>query len=860
MTASSAPMPSEAAKKKTGFGLVLRLARRELRGGLSSFWVFLSSLALGVAAIAAVGTVSSAILTGLDRDARLLLGGDVDLRSIHRPVSAKVARYIAAEGTVTEIIGMRAMAEKANVEEGRRVLVEMKAVGDAYPLVGKVLLDPVMDLSAALAPRDGLSGAVIDRSLAARLEVDIGDRMRVGDGFFELRALIEKEPDRAVSAFATFGPRLMIAMDGLASTGLVREGSLIRYHNRVRLPEDVNLTTWIAALKERFPDAGFQVRSRARAAPGFSAFVDRLGLYLSLVGLTALLVGGVGIANAVKSFLDRRTATIATLKCLGASSGIIFGVYFVQVLFLATIGTGLGLLLGGFAPWVVATFASSLFPFTIPVVIDPLAMMLAAAFGFLTAAVFALWPIGKAVQIKAGHLFRALIQPPPGLPQNAVLLAVAVGTAALIALTVFSSADEKIAIGFVAGVLVTFVIFRAAAWAISVSLKQLGRVRWPGLRLAIANITRPGAPTGNLVLSLGLGVAVLIAVALVDANLRQQVTDRMPAAAPGYYFIDIQPQQIDGFVKVVKTAPGETAIQRTPMVRGRVTAIAGRPVDDVAINPDVAWTLRGDRGLTYMAAKPAAADIVDGVWWPADYAGPPLVSIDANVASGYGVGIGDTLGFNILGREVTAEIASLRNIDWTNLSMNFVFVFSPGLLEVAPHSIIASVKTESADIDEVVQKAVSRQFRNISAIRVKDALDAATKILSSVDFAVRLTAMVTLVAGILVLAGAIGAEHRRRIQDGVILKVLGATRWRVIAAHLFEYGLLGLITATIAAAIGTSAAWVLLAKVMGAGFVFSTSAVFGTVAACLFVTIGFGLIGTWRALGLKVAPMLRNEG
>jgi putative ABC transport system permease protein len=237
-----------------------------------------------------------------------------------------------------------------------------------------------------------------------------------------------------------------------------------------------------------------------------------------------------------------------------------------------------------------------------------------------------------------------------------------------------------------------------------------------------------------------------------------------------------------------------------------------------------------------------------------------LVSIDANVASGYGVGIGDTLGFNILGREVTAEIASLRNIDWTNLSMNFVFVFSPGLLEAAPHSIIASVKTESADIDEVVQKAVSRQFRNISAIRVKDALDAATKILSSVDFAVRLTAMVTLVAGILVLAGAIGAEHRRRIQDGVILKVLGATRWRVIAAHLFEYGLLGLITATIAAAIGTSAAWVLLAKVMGAGFVFSTSAVFGTVAACLFVTIGFGLIGTWRALGLKVAPMLRNEG
>ena len=859
MSADTLPTQSQSVVRGSGLGLVLRLARRELRGGLSSFWVFLSSLALGVAAIAAVGTVSSAILAGLDRDARSLLGGDVDLRSIHRPVSAEVKAYVRQTGSATEIIGMRAMAEKNGLTDGRRVLVEMKAVGDGYPLVGQVELLPAMDLTTALAVRNGLPGTVIDRSLAARLEIEIGDQMRVGDGYFELRALIEKEPDRAVSAFATFGPRLMIAMDALAATGLVREGSLIRYHDRVRLPNDVDVSSWISDLKARFPDAGFQIRSRDRAAPGFSSFVDRLGLYLSLVGLTALLVGGVGIANAVKSFLERRTATIATLKCLGAPANVIFGVYFVQVLFLATIGTALGLLLGGFAPWVVATFASSLFPFTVPVVIDPLAMLLAASFGFLTAAVFALWPIGKAVQIKAGHLFRALIQPPPGLPQKAVVIAVIIGAAALTALTILSSADQKIALGFVAGVLVTFFIFRLAAWLISFALKQVGRVRWPGLRLAIANITRPGAPTGNLVLSLGLGVAVLIAVGVVDANLRRQVTDRMPAAAPGYYFIDIQPQQIDDFVTLVKDAPGDTLIQRTPMVRGRVTAIAGQPVDDVAVNPDVAWTLRGDRGLTYMAEKPAAAEVVAGNWWPADYQGPPLVSIDANVARGYGVGIGDKLGFNILGREVTAEIVSMRNIDWTTLSMNFVFVFSPGLLEAAPHSIIASVKTESPEIDDVVQKSVSRKFRNISAIRVKDALDAATKILSSVDFAVRLTAMVTLAAGILVLAGAIGAEHRRRIQDGVILKVLGATRWRVITAHLFEYGLLGLITASISAAIGTTAAWVLLAKVMGADFMFSASAVFGTAAACLLVTIGFGMVGTWRALGLKVAPMLRNE-
>ncbi|MGB1006217.1 MAG: ABC transporter permease, partial [Thalassobaculaceae bacterium] len=334
---------------------------------------------------------------------------------------------------------------------------------------------------------------------------------------------------------------------------------------------------------------------------------------------------------------------------------------------------------------------------------------------------------------------------------------------------------------------------------------------------------------------------------------------RMPESAPGYYFIDIQPHQIDDFVKLVTETPGYVDVQRTPMVRGRVTAIAGTPAGERKINPDIAWTLRGDRGLTYRAEPPAASDVVAGEWWPQDYAGPPLVSVDAKVAYGYGVGIGDTLEFNILGRVVSARIANLRNIDWATLSMNFVFVFSPGLLERAPHSVLAAVKTQSEAADEAVQRRVTGTFRNVSALRVKDALEAANNILSAVDVAVRLTAMVTLVAGILVLAGALGTEQRRRIRDGVVLKVLGATRGRILATHVVEYGLLGLITAVIAAAIGSLAAWVLLTIVMRADFVFAPGAVAGTAAACLVVTIAFGLFGTWRALGLKVAPMLRAE-
>ncbi len=841
-----------------GLGLILRLARRELRGGLSGFRIFLASLALGVAAIAAVGTVSSAILTGLNRDARVLLGGDVDLRSIHVPVAPAARDFADAEGTLTEIINMRAMAARAGDADGRRALVELKAVANAYPLVGAVTLSPAGPLDGALAFRDGVDGAVIDRALAARLGLTLGDVLEVGDARFAVRAFIDKEPDRVVS-FATFGPRLMVALPALSKTGLVRQGSLIYYHTRVALDPGVDLDRWLTDFAAKFPDHGWRLRSRSQAAPGFSEFISRLGLYLSLVGLTSLLVGGVGVANAVRTFLERRTATIATLKCLGASSQVIFGVYFTQVLALAVVGTGLGLILGAAAPWAVARFAGQWFPFQVPVGIDPLALSVAAGFGLLTAAVFALWPIGKAVQIKAGHLFRALIQPPPGLPAAAVLTGIGAGLVGLVALTLWISNDQRVAVGFVLGVIGAVVVFRAGAGVLGAVLRRAGRAHNPGLRLAIANITRPGAPTGNLVLSLGLGVAVLIAVALVDANLRRQVNERMPESAPGYYFIDIQPHQVDDFVKIVTETPGYVDVQRTPMVRGRVTAIAGTPAGERKINPDIAWTLRGDRGLTYRADPPAASDVVAGAWWPQDYAGPPLVSVDAKVARGYGVGIGDTLEFNILGRVVSARIANLRNIDWSTLSMNFVFVFSPGLLERAPHSVLAAVKTQSETADEAVQRRVTGTFRNVSALRVKDALEAANNILSAVDVAVRLTALVTLVAGILVLAGALGTEQRRRIRDGVVLKVLGATRGRILAAHVLEYGLLGLITAVIAAAIGSLAAWVLVTRVMRADFVFAPGAVAGTVAACLAVTIVFGLFGTWRALGLKVAPMLRAE-
>lgn len=836
--------------------IALRLARRELRTGLKGFRIFLACLALGVAAIAAVGSVSSAMMAGLEGDARGILGGDVALRMVHQPATPEALSYLEESGEVSTIVSMRAMA-RAEAGEASS-LVELKAVDGLYPLVGELELDRDMALADALAERDGVYGAVAEESLAQRLNIDVGDRLRLGDSTLELRALITVEPDRLVN-FASFGPRLMISDAAVAETGLVQVGSLVRHYYRIVLPANTDRQAWIADLEERFPDAGWRVSSLENATPGYDNFVSRVTLFLTLVGLTALLVGGVGVAMAVRSYLDGKTETVATLKCLGAPSGLVFRTYLLVVCILAAIGTVIGLAVGALAPIVAAKLAAPLLPFTIPVAVYPAPLALAGVFGVLTAVAFSLWSLGRVCEVKAGQLFRSAIVPLGGRPRLPYLIALTAAIALLGALAILTATDPWLATSFIVGSAAAVALFLAASWLIMAGARRAGRPRDPELRMALANLHRPGAPTPGVVLALGLGLTVLVTISLIQANLSRQVDERIPEVAPAYFFIDIQPHQIDRFVEILRGIEGVGDIQTTPMVRGRITHIKGVPADEASVRPDASWVLRGDRGLTYSATPPENSEVVEGTWWPADYAGPPLVSFDANLADGLGVAIGDTMTLNILGRPMTVEIGNLRKIDWGSLGMNFTFVFAPGTLEAAPHSIIATVHVNDAALEATVQRAVTDALPNVTAIRVKDALEGANRILSAVSIAVRATAAVTLVAGTLVLAGAIAAGHARRVRDAVILKVLGATRWRIVKTYLLEYGLLGLSTAAIASLVGSTAAAVVVVEVMRGDFVLPPGVLALTALLAMTITVSFGFVGTWRALGQRPAPMLRNE-
>jgi len=840
-----------------GTALAWRLAWRELRGGVRGFRVFIACLVLGVAAIAGVGTISESILAGIHADSRKLLGGDIDLRLTHRAASAEQRGWLANNAErVSEIAAMRAMARR---EDGAtRSLVELKAIDGNYPLFGGLRLKSGGALSKALAKRGTAWGCVAERRLLDKLRIGIGDRLRLGETTVVITDVIVEESDRGTGAL-NFGPRLMITLPALRATDLLQPGSLVRYHYRIDIPDDVAIETWRNRLDARFPDAGWRIRTIVNAAPNIQRFVDRATLFLSLVGLTALLVGGVGVGNAVRSYLETRVGTIATLKCLGGSGPLIFRIYLFQVLILAAGAIALGVLIGALAPVAAAPLLAERLPVVARTGVYWAPLLLAGTFGLLITLAFSLWPLAQAREVSPANLFRAVILPPDKRPRGKYILAIAAILVLLGALAITTAYMPRIAGWFVFGAIVAFAAFHGAARMIVGIIRRLPRPRSPIVRLALANLSRPGAPTTSVVLSLGLGLTVLAAVALIEGNLSRQITETIPEEAPEFYFIDIQAAQLGEFQRIAHSIDGVGAVEWVPMLRGRITKIKDTPVREIKPPPEFAWILRGDRGLTWSRAAPVhGSRVVEGKWWDPDYSGPPLVSFDKKAAEAFGLKIGDTITINLLGRDIVATVSNLRVIDWTTLSINFVMMFSPGMLEKAPQVYVATAKTEPA-ADAALERAVTDRFPNISAIRVKEVLQGVAEILGRLSSVVRMIAGVAVAAGALVLAGAVAATHRRRIHDAVMLKVLGATRRNVLATYLVEFGVLGLVTAAVASVIGSVAAWAVVRFVMHAKWTFIPEAVLATIALCVAITLVAGFAGTWHALGHKAAPILRNE-
>ena len=844
------------------FKLAARFALRELRGGLRGFYIFIACIALGVAAIAGVTSVSRALTDGISEEGQAILGGDLSFSLIHRQAEPEQVEFLDTLGEVSRIATLRAMSRRTDT--GDQALVELKAVDNAYPLYGSIDLSSGQSLEDALAFRDGQWGAAVDLSLLARLDVAVGDTLSLGRTTVRITDVIEGEPDKLAGGM-DLGPRLMISDSAIPDTGLIQPGSLVRWHYRIRMtpaPGVQDLQNVVERAKAEQPDTAWRIRSRANASPGLQRSIGRFAQFLTLVGLTALVVGGVGVANAVRSYLETKREVIASFKCLGATGGFVFQIYLVQMLIIAIIGIAIGLVIGAIIPFAVGAALSSVLPVQLAANIYPAELGLGLLYGLLTALAFALWPLGRAHDVPPTALFRDIVTGGSKIPRKRYLSATAVTVLVLVSIAIFLSHDKNLAGIYIGASAGAFVLLVAVARAIMFLAKRLPSVRSTELRLAIANIHRPGALTPSVVLSLGLGLSLLVALALIDGNLRRELTATISNEAPSFFFVDIQSHERDAFEALLKDEAPTAELQSVPMLRGRIVSLNGIPSDEFEPAQEGSeWVLRGDRGITYESTLPANSTLARGNWWPEDYSGTPLVSFDLEAATELGLEIGDTITVNVLGRELTAEIANLRDIEWQSFGINFVMVFSPNTFAGAPHANLMTLGWDREVLTETelaLLKTVSNTFPTVTSVRVKDAISQVNDLVAQLAWAIRGASSITLIASVLVLAGALAAGHRSRIYDAVILKTLGATRPRLILAYGLEYAILGLTTAVFALVAGGIAAWYVINQIMDGNFVLMPMTAAGAALVALVLTVGFGLIGTWRILGEKPAPVLRN--
>jgi len=832
-----------------------RFAVRELRGGLKGFRIFLACLALGVAAIAAVGSVRASIEAGLAREGATILGGDAEVDLTYRFATPEERAWLDEIALqVSEVTDFRSMAVTGEGDTAERGLTQVKSVDGAYPLLGQIELDPAMPLSQALAGAGGLPGAVMHPLLIDRMGLAPGDTFRLGTQDFRLMAAIMREPDAGADGFG-LGPRTIVSTTALADAGLLTAGSLYSTEYRMLLPEGSDLDALEAQVSERFEGAGARWRDSRNGAPSVARFVERLGSFLILVGLSGLAVGGVGVSAAVRAYLAGKTSVIATLRTLGADRATIFQTYFLQIGALSLLGIALGLMLGAAIPLALGPFLEARLPVPAVFTVHPAPLIEAAIYGALTALIFTLWPLSRTEEVRAATLFRDALSTTRALPPLRMLVVIVLLLAALIGTAMAFSGAAMLTLWTAGGILGALLLLTLTAFGVRALTKRLrGTARGrPILRWALAAIGGQRDEATSVILSLGLGLSVLAAVGQIDGNLRGAIANDLPDVAPSYFFVDIQRDQMPAFLDRLENDPAVSRIDSAPMLRGVITQINDRPAREVAGDH---WVVTGDRAVTYANAMPDGTRILAGEWWPDDYDGPPQISFAEEEAREMGVGLGDTITMNVLGRDITGTITSLREVDFSSGAMGFVLTMNERALAGAPHTFISTVYAEEAAEAQILRD-VAGSAPNITAIRVRDAIDQISGVLAGLAAATSYGAAATLLTGFLVLIGAAAAGERARTYEAALLKTLGASRSSILRSFALRAALLGAAAGVVALGAGIAGGWAVSHFVMQTGFTVIWPSAIAIVLGGILATLLSGLAFAWRPLAARPAQVLR---
>ena len=852
--------------RKFNLSLAVKFAIRELRGGIRGFKVFITCIVLGVATISGVTSLSKLLTEGIANESHSILGGDFSIEQFHQEITTEQKELIESLGKMSKIGTLRTMVhlpEKTN--KFGETLVELKSVDDMYPLYGKFSLEGDDDLASAIQKKQGFWGIVVDPNLSSQIGVRIGDVISIGNISARINGIIEHEPD-LLSQNLVIGPRIILDEQALKESELANLGSSVQWSYRVRINENRTATSpeiidSFRKIEERFPNAGWKISSHKFVAPDLVSNIQGFTNFLTLIGITGLVVGGVGIANAVHSLIETKHKVIAILRSVGASYGFVFFVYLFQILFLTAIGISLGILIGVTLPIISMVFLSSMLPIPVEFSIFPYQLSLAVIYGFLTVLVFTFCPLGRIHGISVTSLFRDSTRFNRPRLKNRYIILTTLTILSLCLITISNSTNTNLVILYIGSFVIIYVVLIGISKIIKFLANRFPTPKSTSIRLAIANVYRPGSLTSSVVLSLGLGLTLLVTISQIDENIRYHLNESLAKNAPSLFFMDIQNDKLQIFRKYIEfTAPG-TKIETTPMLRGRIVEVKDEPAFKVEATSEGIRALQRDRGFTYTSNLPLNSTLVEGDWWMPNHEGEFLVSMDREVAKGIGVKVGDTITVQLLNKKFKSTIANLRESEWQPAIINFDLIFSPNTFENLTHSHLATVTWQnenSFEQEQALYNTVALKFPTITIINIKNAIDQVNEILSKIAWAIRGISSIILITSILVLGGALAAGYQNRTYNSVVLKTLGATRLKLIVSYIFEFVVLGAVTAIFAIIVGTIMARFIIVNIMSGEFSFHISTAVLAVTIALILTVGLGLIGTWGILGEKTAPVLRN--
>ncbi|MBA4307128.1 MAG: ABC transporter permease [Sphingopyxis sp.] len=824
---------------------IWRISRRDLSARIRGLRLLAICLFLGVATLAAIGSLTAGIGDELSRRGQTILGGDIEIGIAQRQATDSELAAMRKAGSVSETVRLRAMAIGDD-----SLLAELKAIDAVYPHYGSLRL---ADGKIARAPAKG--DIYIGPTLSDRLGIQKGETVRFGEATFRVAGIIADEPDRLGEGF-TLGPVAIINMASLPDTRLIQPGSMYEAKYRIKLGPEQDVAALAKSLEAQFPSAGWEISDRSNGAPGTRRFIERMGQFLTLVGLAALVIAGIGVGNGVGSYLASKRSSIATLKVNGADSNVIFQIYMLQILTVSLAAIAVGLAVGSIMPMAIGWVAGDILPVAPGYTIHPIPLLVSALYGLLIAIAFALPPLARARTVPAAGLFRAIVEGDARIDRRSLGWVVA-SILAIIAIAVTTAREPLFSLAFVGAAFGLLLLLTGIAWLLRFIVIRLPRPNSPLPRLALANLHRPGAQTQALVVALGLGLTLFVTLAAIQTSINNEIKNSIPDRAPSFFILDIPRDGSARFTQMIKDADPAATVNMIPALRGTIVEYGGQRVDQLKELPEGAWVLNGDRGLTYSAELPKGSEVVAGKWWPADYKGPALISLEAEVAATLGLNVGDSMTISLLGVEVPAKIASLRTVKWDNFGLNYVLVFSPGSLDAAPHNMVATV-TVKKDAEKVLAKSLPPAFPSSSLIEVGEVTAQITTLLKQMAQAIAAAASIAILAGIAVLVGAIAAARQSRIYDSVIMKMLGASRSQILGAQALEYGLLAIVLGVLSLGLGMAAAWYVVVQIFDFSFSPDPAILAATLVGGAGITFVLGILGSLPVLAARPAEALRS--